>query len=94
MYPGILSTSLIINVHYMDILAYNSHYKCTLPGHPGLQVSLPMYITWKSWSTNLILNVHYPVILIYKFHYKCTDAQVMYIYTETCKPGYTGNVDL
>jgi hypothetical protein len=45
-YLDILSTSLIINVHYMDILAYNSHYKCTLPGHPGLQVSLPMYITW------------------------------------------------
>jgi hypothetical protein len=22
------------------------------------------------------------------------DAQVMYIYTETCKPGYPGNVDL
>jgi hypothetical protein len=63
-----------------------------------------MYTTWKSWSTNLILNVHYPEILIYKFHYKGTlsgysglqvslDAQVMYIYTETCKPGYPGNID-
>jgi hypothetical protein len=45
---------------------------CTLSGHPGLQVSLSMYTTWKSWSTNLILNVHYPEILIYKFHYKGT----------------------
>ena len=46
-------TSLIINVHYLDILftspiikvhflgfqVYKSYYKCTLPGHPGLQVS-------------------------------------------------------
>jgi hypothetical protein len=47
-------TSLIINVHYLDIMVYKSHYectlpghpqvykshyKCTLPGHPGLQVS-------------------------------------------------------
>jgi hypothetical protein len=38
-YLDILSTRLIINAHYMDILAYNSKYKGTLPGHPGLQVS-------------------------------------------------------
>jgi hypothetical protein len=39
--PGHPSLSgLIINVHYRGILVYKSHYKCTLPGHPGLQVSL------------------------------------------------------
>jgi len=58
-------TSLIRNVLYLDFLVYKSNYKCTLPGHPGLQVSLYIYITWASWFTSLIINVHYLSILIY-----------------------------
>jgi hypothetical protein len=32
--------ALFINLHYLGILVYKSHYKSTLPGHPGVQVLL------------------------------------------------------
>jgi hypothetical protein len=36
----ILFTSLIIKVHYLDILFTSLIFKCILPEHPGLQISL------------------------------------------------------